>query len=237
MHIFGMWAGDNPMNANRRRGWESFGVTGLEPILITPENLNEWVVPEEPLHPAYPLLRLLHRVDYLRAYFMFHHGGGYADIKPQTGDWTAAVERVASSRRFIAAGYREIRGGTALIDRNLVQGRPFVLGRPAPMWKAQLITLAMRAARPLMMGNGAYWFKRQTPFARKWLDAIYQRLDVLHPLLIKNPAREIREYVGGPSGYPVPWAFMHGDVVSYMSMRNIGRVLLDLPRPQFTDYL
>jgi hypothetical protein len=236
MHIFGMWAGHNPMNANRRRGWESFGLTGLHPILITPDNLEEWVVGREPLHPAYPFLSLLHRVDYLRAYFMFHHGGGYADIKPQTGDWTAVVEQVANSSRFIAAGYREIRGGTPLIDRFLVQDRPFVLGRPSSMFRAQLIALGMRAARPLMMGNGAYWFKPRTPFARNWLDAIHERLDILHPLLIKNPAREIREYVGGPSGYPVPWTFMHGDVVSYLSMLNIGRILLKLPRPQFTDY-
>ena len=60
-----MWAGDNPMSDNRRRGWESFGVTGLKPVLITPSNLADWVMPGEPLHPAYPLLSLLHRVDYL----------------------------------------------------------------------------------------------------------------------------------------------------------------------------
>src|SRR4051794_408381 len=117
------------MSANRIRGWETFASTGLEPLLITPDNLGKWVVPEEPLHSAYPLLSVMHRADYLRAYLMFHHGGGYADIKPQTGDWTAAVERVASSPRFVAAGYREVRGGTPLIDRNLVRGRPFVLGR------------------------------------------------------------------------------------------------------------
>lgn len=235
-HIFGLWTGDNPMNANRRRGWESFGVTGLEPVLITPENLDDFVVPAEPLHTAYPLLSLLHRADYLRAYLMFHHGGGYADIKVQTGNWLASVEKVARSPRLVAAGYREIRGGAALPDRSLVGGKPFILGKAVPMWKARAITFAMRAARPLMMGNGAYWFKPRTRFARVWLDAIHQRLDLLHPLLIRNPAREIREHVGGPSGYPVPWGFMHGDVVSYLSFRNIGRINLGLPRPSFTDY-
>lgn len=235
-HIFGLWTGDNPMNANRRRGWDSFGLTGLEPVLVDPETLGRWLVPQEPLHPAYPLLSLLHRADYLRAYLMFHHGGGYADIKPQTGTWLAAVEKAARSDHLIATGYREIRGGTPLLDLGRVEGRPFVLGKPVPAWKAKAATLAMRAARPLMMGNGAYWFKPGTRFARVWLDAIHQRLDILHPLLVRNPARDIREYVGGASGYPVPWSFMHGDVVSYLSLRNIGRIALDLPRPIFRDY-
>ena len=234
--IFGLWTGDNPMNANRQAGWNSFGVTGLTPLLITPDNLAEWVVPAEPLHLAYPLLSLLHRADYLRGYLMFHHGSGYADIKVQTGNWIEAVERVERSPKLIAAGYREIRGGTPLIELNLVEGRPFILGQQVAPWKARAVSLGMRAARPLMMGNGAYYFKPGTPFARRWLDAIHQRLDILLPLLIKNPARDIREHVGGPSGYPVPWAFMHGDVVSYLSFRNIGRIALDLPRPSFENY-
>lgn len=235
-HIFGLWTGDNPMNANRQRGWDSFGVTGLEPVLLTPVTLGQWIVPGEPLHPAYPLLSLLHRADYLRAYLMFHHGGGYADIKPQTGNWLRSVERVAGSARLIAAGYREIRGGTPLIEQNRVGGQPFILAQQVARWKARSVSLAMRAARPLMMGNGAYYFKPGTAFARTWLDAIHQRLDILHPMLIKNPARDIREHIGGPSGYPVPWAFMHGDVVSYLSFRNIGHIALDLPRPSFEDY-
>lgn len=234
--IYGIWTGDNPMNDNRRRGWESFGVTGLTPVLINPANLAEFVVPHEPLHPAYPLLSLLHRADYLRAYLMFHHGGGYADIKEQRGSWVEQVEAVKRSPRLIAAGYREIRGGTGLPSASPVNGAPFLLGRPVAPWKAAGVTYAMRTARPLMMGNGAYFFKPRTRLAKRWLDAIHQRLDILHPLLINNPAREIREYVGGPSGYPVPWGFMHGDVLSLLSMLYIGRIALTLPRPSFENY-
>ena len=235
--IFGMWTGDNPMNDNRQRGWASFAVTGLKPVLVTSANLDEWIAPGCPLHPAYPLLSLLHRADYLRAYFMFHHGGGYSDIKEHGGSWVEAVEAVKRSPRLIAAGYREIRGGTGLPSASLVNGRPFLLGRPVAPWQASVVTYAMRAARPLMMGNGAYFFKPRTRLARRWLDAIHQRLDILHPLLVKNPAREIREYVGGPSGYPVPWGFMHGDVLSLLSMLYIGRIALTLPRPSFEDYM
>lgn len=234
--IYGIWAGDNPMNANRRRGWESFARTGLEPVLITPANLANFLDPRESLHPAYPLLSIMHRVDYLRAYLMFYHGGGYADIKEQTGSWAEQVAAVKRSPGLIAAGYREIRGGVGLPVANLVNGRPFLLGRPVPHWQALATTYAMRTARPMMMGNGAYFFKPRTPFARRWLDAIHARLDILHPLLKKNPAREIREHVGGPSGYPVPWGFLHGDVLSLMSMLYIGRIALTLPRPSFDNY-
>src|SRR3954468_2769032 len=110
--IFGFWTGDNPMPDTRKRCWDSFAVTGLAPILVTPNTLDRWIVPEHPLHDAYEYLSPVHRADYLRAYFMFHHGGGYADIKTQTGSWLPAIDRLLASKRLIAAGYREIRGGT-----------------------------------------------------------------------------------------------------------------------------
>ena len=48
---------------------------------MTPANLQDWVVAGHPLHPAYNDLSLVHRSDYLRAYLLHHHGGGYCDLK------------------------------------------------------------------------------------------------------------------------------------------------------------
>jgi hypothetical protein len=52
--LFCVWAGDNPMNANRRRGLEEIERvnTGLEIVLVTPDNLGDFLVDGHPLHPA-----------------------------------------------------------------------------------------------------------------------------------------------------------------------------------------
>ncbi len=146
MHrIFGFWTGNNRMSDTRRACWETFGITGLLPTMVMPENLEEWVLAGHPLHPAYEFLSPVHRSDYLRPYFMYHHGGGYADIDRQTGSWMPTVARVLRSNRLMGAGYREVRGGTAWLQSNLVDGQVFVLSRA--VWPlAAKIVLALCAA-------------------------------------------------------------------------------------------
>lgn len=61
--------------------------SGVEVKLITPKNLNNYLLPDFPLHPAYDYLSLVHKSDYLRCYFMHFHGGGYSDIKPNYKNW------------------------------------------------------------------------------------------------------------------------------------------------------
>ena len=73
--------GHNEMSANRQRCLASMKENiGVPLILITPDNLQEYILDSHPLHEAYPYLSNVHKSDYLRAYFMHHHGGGYADI-------------------------------------------------------------------------------------------------------------------------------------------------------------
>ena len=80
-NIYCFWTGTNEMNETRLNGLNKLrSVSGCNVVLITPDNLNDFLI--EPLHPAYKYLSLVHRSDYLRAYFMHYHGGGYSDIKP-----------------------------------------------------------------------------------------------------------------------------------------------------------
>lgn len=235
--IFGFWTGDNPMNENRQRGWASFPSTGLAPVLVTPANLDEWISPGHALHPAYPFLSTVHRSDYLRAYVMHHHGGGYADIKPQGGSWLAAVERVERSPLLWGSGYREVRGGTVWLQNAPIMGRHHVLGLRVPKLVASAATLTMRAARPLLIGNCAYFFKPGSPMTRAWLTEVERRLDMMLPALERAPADNVRARLGDASGYPVPWSAIHGDVLQPLALRFAHRLSRDLPRPSFTDYL
>eukprot|EP00929_Paragymnodinium_shiwhaense_P069934 TRINITY_DN35345_c0_g1_i1.p1 TRINITY_DN35345_c0_g1~~TRINITY_DN35345_c0_g1_i1.p1 ORF type:complete len:385 (+),score=68.82 TRINITY_DN35345_c0_g1_i1:79-1233(+) len=50
--------------------------SGLPVIVITPENLLDYV--QDP-HPAYEHLHLAHRADYLRCWLLHHYGGIYLD--------------------------------------------------------------------------------------------------------------------------------------------------------------
>ncbi len=234
--IFGFWTGNNPMNHNRLRGWATFGVTGLEPTLVTPDTLNRWIDPTRPPHPAYNFLSSVHRSDYLRPYFMYHHGGGYADIKPQTGSWLESVETVERSSWLYGAGYREIRGGSVWLQNAPIQDRYFVLSQQVPRPLATLTTNILRAARPLLIGNCAFYFKPRTPFAREWLGEVDRRLDMLLGELHGVREPEARARLGDGSGYPLPWSAIHGDVLQPMALRQWMRLSRSLPRPSFNDY-
>jgi hypothetical protein len=205
--------------------------------LITSRNLGRWIVPEHPLHEAYEYLSPVHRSDYLRPYFMFHHGGGYGDIKEQVQSWLPAVDRLLESSWLIGAGYREVRGGIVSLQSNRVLGNVYVLNQPVPALAAKFVTNSMRALRPLMIGNCAYYFKPRSSFARLWLAEAERRLDLLLPELRKHPATQVRDRQGSESGYPVPWSFILGDIFHPLSLGYIPFLARNLPAPSFTDYM
>ena len=234
--IFGFWTGDNPMTANRQRGWDSFTATGLDPILVTPDTLGDWVVTGHPLHDAYECLSSVHRSDYLRAYFMHHHGGGYADIKNQSGSWLATVAAVNASPRLLGAGYQEVYGGTVTLHHSPVAGRYHMLSIPLPREAARAATYAIRVCRPWLIGKGAFYFKPRTAFTGKWLAEVERRLDLLLPHLALSPATSPRARLGDGSGYPVPWYALLGDIIHPLSAIYTRRLRRNLPPPDFTHY-
>jgi hypothetical protein len=83
-NIYCFWTGDNEMSQNRLDGLHNLQtVSECEVILVTPQNLNQYILPDAPLHPGYKYLSETHKADYLRTYFMHFYGGGYSDIKKQ----------------------------------------------------------------------------------------------------------------------------------------------------------
>eukprot|EP00747_Dinoflagellata_sp_TGD_P028273 gnl/TRDRNA2_/TRDRNA2_133154_c0_seq1.p1 gnl/TRDRNA2_/TRDRNA2_133154_c0~~gnl/TRDRNA2_/TRDRNA2_133154_c0_seq1.p1 ORF type:complete len:334 (-),score=46.89 gnl/TRDRNA2_/TRDRNA2_133154_c0_seq1:187-1188(-) len=71
------WTGTNPMPAHLRLCLQTVRKnSGLEVILVTPDNLAEYV--PDP-HPGYKFLHLAHRADYLRCYLLHNYGGIYLD--------------------------------------------------------------------------------------------------------------------------------------------------------------
>jgi len=70
------------MSDRRKANLESIRKnSGLDVVFVNEKNLDSFIDPQYPLHPAYKYLSLIQQGDYLKAYFMNIYGGGYSDIK------------------------------------------------------------------------------------------------------------------------------------------------------------
>ncbi len=212
--VYCFWTGDNPMSENRHKAFESMRVaigTGLK--LITPGNLSEYIVPGHPLHPGYEYLSFVHRSDYLRTYFMHHHGGGYADIKRYSHSWDGVFEQLNDSDGW-ALGYREIgaRGVVRLPGRT---GRDIKRN----WW--------------LFIGLGAFVFRPGTPLTAEWYDELDRRMDGYFEALKRTPGN----VMGDNKGYPIRWSGILGDIYFPTAFRYHDRLLMnDAVKPSFENY-
>ncbi len=161
----------------------------LDVVLVTPENLGEWIVPGHPLHPAYEDLALIHRSDYLRAYLLHHHGGGYTDVKAAQHRWRPMLDELNRDQDAWLLGYREL---------------SYRFVAPAePRTHRRLLTHHAR-----LLGNGAYIVRPRTPFTRAWLAEAERRLDGWEEALGSSPG----DVFGGPRGYPLPFYGLLGEI-------------------------
>lgn len=105
--IFCFWTGENDLTPGRKDGLNEIRRVqdGMEIILVTPANLSTWISDDHPLHPSYDQLSLVHRSDYLRAYFMAIHGGGYTDIKTPLNSWHSGFLRMDKEPHCWILGY------------------------------------------------------------------------------------------------------------------------------------
>ncbi len=212
--VYCFWTGDNPLTPNRQEALESMrAVIGVEVKLITPANLAEYILPDHPLHPAYEYLSLVHRSDYLRTYFMHHHGGGYADIKSHSHSWNGVFEQLNDSGAW-ALGYREI-GPHGVVKL------PGKVGRDIKREWRQLIGLC------------AFVFRPHTPLTGEWYDELHRRMDHYHEALKRAPGN----VMGDNKGYPIRWSGILGDIWFPTALRYHDRLLMnDAVKPSFDNY-
>ena len=104
-NIYVFWTGTNRMNQNRLDGIESMKkITEVNVTLINVQNLDKYILPNYPLHLGYKYLSRVQKSDYLRCYFMHHYGGGYADIKRQTGSWKKFFDQINNDKNIWMIG-------------------------------------------------------------------------------------------------------------------------------------
>lgn len=204
--VFALWTGNNPLTPNRARNLDRMKqILGVELILVTPENLSDWVVDGHPLHPAYENLALIHRSDYLRCYLMHHHGGGYCDIKEPLHSWGQVFD-VFTDPEVWWAGSPELSPWTV----SFVPGR---LGRELRHHFAKMTMTSLMIARP------------RTPLTRELLEEVERRLDVLAPVLHGQNNGVFDEVEGYTRR--VKWTSLLGDVLHPLELKYRDHVVLD----------
>lgn len=206
--IYCFWTGTNEMSQNRKVSIEQLIHTSeCKVILVTMENLHEYILPDTPLHPSYEFLSETHKADYLRTYFMNFYGGGYSDIKKTTGSWKKAFTDLKNSDTYWICGYPEVCGGVAYSGGD---------------WKE-------------LIGNGAYISKPNTPLTNEWYSEMITLLDKKLPELRLNPSKfpqDCKEV----SNYPIEWNEMLGRIFHKVADKYKHHLLRTLPISIFNNY-
>ncbi|MDO4642173.1 MAG: hypothetical protein Q4A84_10830 [Neisseria sp.] len=200
--VFVFWTGNNPMSANRLAGMKALEEKADVPILlITPDNLQEWIKPEAPLHPAYEYLSLVHKSDYLRCYFMHHWGGGYSDVKPCRFPWQSFFDDLDKSAAYLVGYCEKKAADLAQVSGKVMQDMENYFSR--------------------IVGNCAYICRPDTPFTREWYQELHRRMDAYAPALEAAPGN----VMGDNEGYPIPWTNILGDIFHPLALKYSGRIL------------
>lgn len=209
-----VWAGHNPMTDNRRRSLDVLRQRNpdLDVVVVTPENLDEFLVEGHPLHPAYEHLSAVHRSDYLRAYLLHHHGGAYADIKSMGHGLAPALDAVSRPGGPWVVGYPEI-------DADLVDNLHGPIGQDVRHNHHRIVGIVAMAARP------------RTPFTAEWLAEVERRLSYHREDLVAHPAEDP---YGGEGDYPVTWIGIGADVFEPLQLKYLSHVE---PRTELTPVM
>lgn len=208
--IFCFWTGDNQMSENRNEC-----IKTIENVtLVTKLNLNNYILKSNPLHEAYQYLSETHKADYLRTYFMHFYGGGYSDIKMQTGSWDKCFQKIIENKEVYACGYREIGPDGVAVNEYKEN------------WND-------------LIGNGCYIFRPYTEFTKKWYNHMVDILDKKLELLKLNPSKNPRDCIEHfyDTKYPISWSEILGSIFHPLCYEFRERLLYDLPVPLFYNYL
>ena len=183
---------------------------GCRVVLITPETLPAYIVPEVPLHPAYPYLSEVHKSDYLRAYLMHVHGGGYADIKLTMGSWVSAFRDMDRNPTAYINGYR---------------------GGPDDVCAPEL-----GSEWQVLIGAGQFIVRPRTEFTQAWYSEVCRVLDTHLDALRAHPPTHPYDCAPSPSGYPLAWTELLGCILNRVQHKYSHRTMFTCPNHYRSHY-
>jgi hypothetical protein len=208
------------MNETRTRSFDLMKSNlGVPLCLITKDNINEFILPDFPLHPAFQWLSDVHKSDYMRIYLLHHYGGGWHDIKPTKVNFQHVWD-VFNDPEVYFVGRPEIKGGPAQVSD--IQGR----------W--------MPDHWPDLVGCGWWVGRPNTPLSYDMYLGINDLLDKNYEALKKYPAKTPFDKKKKPAipwlpfifnskkGYPLPWT-VFGNIFHPLNYKYRAHVKNTLP--------
>lgn len=206
--IYCFWTGDNPLTPNRQRSLDSLrrlhDPDGIEVVLVTPKNLEGHLVAGHPLHEDYERLHVVHRADYLRAYFLHFHGGGYVDIKEPAASWAPAFGRMDRSDAWLMGDHKP--------SRYL-----------SPDFPEEDLERLMRRTSPAHIFQCAFIARPLTPLTSEWWARVNDVVDSVAEDLLAHPGVGRR----GGDGYPLRWTQLLGQIIDPLTVKYSDKVLHD----------
>jgi len=215
--LYCFWTGTNPLTENRKRNLKTLKNTGFEVILVTPDNLNEYILEEHPLHKGYEYLSQTHKADYLRCYFMNFHGGGYTDIKEINDSWIEHYYKLKNSHKW-GCGYAEKNAGDIAYGKN------------------EIINKKMKENYSKLIGNGNYIFKKNTPLTNDWYEQMMKLMDEKYEELKKYPSKSPQQIHTKEYPYPFSWNELLGQIFHPLVYKYKDKLYKDLPYVNVSNY-
>ena len=206
------WMSPTPMSSARELALQSiYETTGLSVKLLNLQTFKPYILQAHPLHPAFQFLSDVHKSDYLRTYFMNFYGGGYTDIKQQTGSWKSAYNQLLTTDAYIV-GYSE-KSSTDIAYTPVSE-----------YWN-------------ILIGNGAYICKPNTPLTNEWYSEMISLLDKKLNELQIHPAIYPRDAKEHGTGYPIEWNEMLGRIFHKVCFKYTEKILRCLPDISLHNYM
>lgn len=222
-NIFVFWTGDNHMSPNRIVSLNKLRmVSKCDIVLVTKDNLSNFILTSDPLPEAYNYLSETHKSDFLRPYFMHYHGGGYSDIKQTTGSWTNSFNELYNSSTTILCGYPEFS-------------------------YHQIAHTAYKKYWNIMIGCGAFISKKNTILTKEWYSQAKRFIESKTQQLRKNPATHPQECSEGNgyegiqphgvrSNYPIEWNEIMGRIFHPLVFKYRNFISRSVPQPIIHNY-
>lgn len=214
--IYTIWFGDN-MPARRRAALDQLRQANPRTpvVLVTEDNLADYLVAGHPLHPAFDDMSPVHQSDHVRCYLMNFHGGGYSDLKPPTSSWEPAFDHMDANERTMVMGYREV-------TSTFTSEHPRNLG------------VDLRRYYRFLIGPSAFIMRPQSLFTASFFREQNRRMDYCAPAFTDLPITDAYHL---PASYPLWWGELMGDITHCLSLRYQDRVQFDERiRPVLEDY-
>lgn len=189
----------------------------MQNLLVTVDNLHQFIHPSRPLHKAYEYLTPVHKSDYLRPYFGYFYGGGYMDIKPCLGSWERGWNDLMQNRNPLI-----FMNSYANPDKGCV---PEQLGEEIQNAYASLPYVSI------------YLTRKHNPVMLQWLDEADKILDEKFEILKTNPAQSLFDKKEDGNGYPIEWNEIGARILHRVFYQSNQKCLFTLPFIQRNHHL